>query len=69
MSVIRRIANSVRERSNARQDNTDLGVLAGLQVNLYITRMLLHDDVVSDGQAEAGAFASEASFSVCTKRS
>ena len=30
MSVIRRIADSVMESSNARQDNADLGELSGL---------------------------------------
>src|SRR5262249_31693758 len=42
------------ERSRARQDNASLGELAGQRIDLYTSRMLLDDDVVSDGQAEAG---------------
>jgi hypothetical protein len=49
MSVIRRIANSVRESSNARQDNADLGELAGLRIDLYRPAVLLDDNVVTNG--------------------
>src|SRR5215469_10110907 len=41
------------ERSRARQDNANLGVPAGLAIDLYKPRMLLDDDVVSDGQTKA----------------
>src|SRR5262249_45652554 len=36
----------------------DLGVLTGLRGDLDRSRMLLHDDVVSDGQPEASALSS-----------
>src|SRR5262249_13858783 len=49
-------SSPIDERSRARQDNADLGVVAGLRVNLYRPRMLLHDNVVGDGEAEAGSF-------------
>src|SRR5262245_26717554 len=42
------------ECPSAGKHNSDLGVLAGLGVDLYRTLMLLDDDVVSDGQAKAG---------------
>src|SRR6516165_5398375 len=40
-----------------RQNNADLSILAGVRVNLDRSRMLFDNDVVSDGQAKAGAFA------------
>ena len=43
-------------RCRARKNNLDFGELAGLRIDLYRPRMLLHDDVVSDGQAKASAF-------------
>src|SRR6516225_9008807 len=46
------------ERSCARKNNADLGELARLGVDLNRPRMLLHDDVVSDGQAKASTLAS-----------
>ena len=45
------------ERRFARKNNPDFGELARLRIDLYGPRMLLHDDVVSDGQAEASALA------------
>ena len=44
----------VRKNCRARRNNSGLGILARLQLDLYRSRMLLHDDVVSDGQAKAG---------------
>src|SRR5262245_8420927 len=41
--------------SGTRQHNPDLGELAGLCVNLNCARMLLDDDVMADGEAEASA--------------
>src|SRR5437016_12595696 len=41
----------------ARKDNPDFGELTGLRVDLYRPAMLLDDDVVADGEAEARAFA------------
>ena len=41
---------------DARQDYFELGEPAWLGIDLNRPRMLLHDDVVSDGQAKAGAF-------------
>jgi hypothetical protein len=32
------------------------GILPGLRIDLYRPRMLLHNDVVSDGQAKAGPY-------------
>src|SRR5262245_31005641 len=52
------VSSSNRERCFARKNNPDFGVLAGLRVNLYRPRMLLHDDVVSDGQAKTSALSS-----------
>src|SRR5215472_11389218 len=46
------------ERRFARKNNPDFGVLAGLRINLDSSRMLLHDDVVSGGQAKASTLAS-----------
>src|SRR5262245_43560646 len=46
------------ERCSARKNNPDFGELAGLRIDLYRPRMLLDDDVVSDGQAKASALAS-----------
>jgi hypothetical protein len=39
----------------SRQNNSDFGELAGLRIDLYRSRMLLHDDVVTNGQAKSGA--------------
>ena len=39
------------ERTYARQDKSYLGVLARLAIDLYRPGMLLHNDVVTDGQA------------------
>src|SRR5262249_30104613 len=50
------VSSSSRERCLARKNNSDLGELAGLRIDLDRTRMLFHDDVVSDGQAKASAF-------------
>src|SRR5262249_54291555 len=47
---------SCSERRFARKNNLDFGELAGLRIDLYRSRMLLHDDVVSDGEAKASAF-------------
>ena len=44
------------ERGRARKNNFDFGELAGLRIDLYRPCMLLHDDVVSDGEAKASAF-------------
>src|SRR5215471_19383607 len=44
------------EYSDARQDNPDFGELARLRINLDRAAMLLDDDVVTDGEAEAGPF-------------
>ena len=46
------------ERSFARKNDLDFSELAGLRIDLDRPRMLLHDDVVSDGQAEASTLAS-----------
>jgi hypothetical protein len=46
------------ERRRARQNNADLGELARLRIDFYRPRMLLHDDVVSNGQAKASALSS-----------
>ena len=46
------------KRRCARQNDSDLGELAGLRIDLYRPGMLLHDDVVSDGQAKASALSS-----------
>src|SRR5262249_491505 len=40
----------------ARQNDPDFGELAGLGVDLDRAAMLLHDDVVTDGQPKSGAF-------------
>jgi hypothetical protein len=45
------------ELRRTRQDNPDIGEFAGLCVDLNGPRMLLHDDVVTDGQAQSGSFA------------
>src|SRR5262249_46654809 len=42
----------------ARKNNPDFGELAGSRIDLDRPRMLLHDDVVSDGQAKASSLAS-----------
>ena len=42
------------KRRGSRQNNSDLGELAGRRIDLDSPGMLLHDDVVSDGQAKAG---------------
>src|SRR3974390_1656429 len=42
--------------SRARQNDPKLGEFAGLCVNLDRPRMLLHDDVVTDGEAKPRAF-------------
>jgi hypothetical protein len=44
----------VKESWRTRQNNSYSGELAGPRIHLYLSRMLLHDDVMSDGQAEAG---------------
>src|SRR5262245_49382650 len=49
------VSSSSRERCLARKNNSDLGELAGLRIDLDRTRMLFHDNVVSDGQAKPGA--------------
>src|SRR5262245_41738497 len=41
--------------SRAWQDNPDFGELARLRIDLDCARMLLHDDVVADGEAKAGS--------------
>ena len=46
------------ERSFAWKNNPDFGELAGLRIDLDRPRMLLDDDVVSDGQAKASTLAS-----------
>src|SRR5262245_37484298 len=43
--------------SGTRQNDPDLGELAGLCINLNCARMLLDDDVVADREAKAGALA------------
>src|SRR5262245_45134662 len=43
------------ERRFARKNNPDFGELAGVRIDLDRPRMLLHDDVVSDGEAKASA--------------
>ena len=40
-------------RSRARKDNSELGVLAGADVDFSRAAMLLHDDVMAKGKAEA----------------
>ena len=52
------MSSSSRKRCFARKNNPDFGELAGPRIDLYRPRMLLHDDVVSDGQAKASALAS-----------
>src|SRR3974390_878095 len=42
--------------SRARQNNPKLCKFAGLCVNLDQAAMLLHDDVVTDGEAKPGSF-------------
>src|SRR5262245_19186322 len=44
------------EHGSAGQNYPDFGELARLSVDLDCARMLLDDDVVADGEAEAGAF-------------
>src|SRR6476660_9662352 len=46
------------ERSHTRQDNPDLCEFAGFCVDLDGSRMLLHDDVMTDRKAKPGALAS-----------
>src|SRR6201981_1257776 len=58
MSRLILVLLSVRESWRTRQNNSYFGELAGLRIDLYRPRMLLHDDVVSDGQAKAGALSS-----------
>src|SRR6516162_9412555 len=58
MSRLILVLLSVRESWRTRQNNSYFGELAGLGVDLYRPRMLLHDDVVSDGQAKASALSS-----------
>src|SRR5262249_45269760 len=55
MSSLILVLLSVRERWRTRQNNSHFGEL-GSRIDLYRSRMLLHDDVVSDGQAKASAF-------------
>src|SRR5262249_8395954 len=56
--ALRASARFNEEGGCARKNNPDFGELAGLRIDLYRPRMLLHDDVVSDGQAKASALAS-----------
>src|SRR5215471_4458451 len=52
-------SRTVREQRNCPWQNyPDFGELAGLCVDLDRPRMLLDDDVVTDGEAKAGAFPS-----------
>ena len=44
------------ERGSARQNDPDFGELARLRIDLDRAAVLLHDDVVADGEAKAGAF-------------
>src|SRR6516162_7306873 len=46
------------KRHCARENNSDFGVLTSLRIDLYRSRMLFYDDVVTDRQAEAGALPS-----------
>src|SRR5262249_1103390 len=39
-------------RRRARKDNSDLGELAGMGIDVYRTRMLLDNNVVTNGQAK-----------------
>jgi hypothetical protein len=39
-----------------RQNDLELTKLAGLRIDFYRPAMLLNDDVVTDGEAEAGSF-------------
>src|SRR5215831_120714 len=55
MSRLILVLLSVRESWRTRQNNSHFGEL-GSRIDLYRSRMLLHDDVVSDGQAKASAF-------------
>src|SRR5262249_9431012 len=52
------VSSSGRGRCFARKNNPDFSELTGLRIDLYRPRMLLDDDVVSDGQAKARAFPS-----------
>src|ERR1700745_2752302 len=54
MSRLILVLLSVKESWRTRQNNSYFGELAGPRIHLYRSRMLLHDDVMSDGQAEAG---------------
>src|SRR6516162_4787007 len=58
MSGLILVLLSVRESWRTRQNNSYFGELAGLRIHLYRSRMLLHDDVVSYGQAKASALSS-----------
>src|SRR5262249_52289728 len=52
------VSSSSREHCFARKNNPDFGVFAGLRIDLDRPRMLLHDDVVSDGEAKTCALSS-----------
>src|SRR5262245_42824125 len=49
-------ASSAKGRSHSRQSHSDFGELARLCIDLDRTTMLLHNDVVTDGEAEPGSF-------------
>ena len=48
---------SARECGSTRQNNPDLSVLAGLAVDFNEPGMLLDNDIVTNGEAEAGTLA------------
>ena len=52
-----RRSRTLREQGGyARQNDPDFSELSGLRIDLNRSVMLLRDDVVTDGEAEPGAF-------------
>jgi len=49
------LSSYLRESWRTRQNNSYFGKLAGPRIDLYRSRMLLHDDVVTDRQAKASS--------------
>ena len=47
---------SGNQRSHSRQSHPDFGELAGLRIDLDRATMLLHNDVVTDGESEPRSF-------------
>src|SRR5262245_27689391 len=52
------VSRTSNELGSAGQNNPDFGELARLRIDFNSASVLLDDDVVTDGKAEAGAFAS-----------